>query len=143
MSYQKRLLGVQQYVRGSAESQVRDASPHQLILMLMDSALGRLAAARGAIERQDQILTTQSLQKAQAIINELRNVLNLEQGGEVAQNLHDLYDYFGQQIAKAAAQQKTDPINEIIRLLQPIRDSWVEIRDEAEAVLLERDQGMV
>ncbi|ODC04171.1 flagellar export chaperone FliS [Terasakiispira papahanaumokuakeensis] len=140
MSYQKRLLGVQQYVRGSAESQVRDASPYQLILMLMDSALGRLAAARGAIERQDEPLMAQSLQKAQAIINELRNVLDFEQGGEVAQNLHDLYDYFGQQIAKAAAQKKAEPINEVVRLFQPLRDSWVEIRNEAEKALMERDQ---
>ncbi|MBF0471796.1 MAG: flagellar protein FliS, partial [Gammaproteobacteria bacterium] len=66
---------------------------HRLIQMLMEGALERLHEAKIALARGDSRLQSELLIKTVAIIGGLRESLDLELGGEIAQNLDDLYDY--------------------------------------------------
>ena len=51
------------------------ADPHKLILMLMDGALERISAARGAIENNASEAKGRLLHRAVAIVDELRRVM--------------------------------------------------------------------
>ena len=63
------------------QSAIDDASPHQLITMLLDGALERVATASGAMGRGEIAVSGESIGKAIGIIDSLRVSLDREQGG--------------------------------------------------------------
>jgi flagellar secretion chaperone FliS len=115
------------YESVSVQGGVAAADPHGLILLLMDGALERMATARGCIERREIVRKAKLLHSAVRIIAELRGVLNLAQGGAIAQNLSDLYDYMARRLIVANAQNDIGCIAEVMSLLGEIRGAWVAI----------------
>ena len=103
------------------------ADPHRLVVMMMDGAMERIASARGLMQNGGGAEKAQLLHRAVAIIDELRNSLNLKAGGAIATNLDALYDYMCQRIMQANAQNKPEWLDEVSRLLSEIRSAWLQM----------------
>ena len=101
--------------------------PHHLTLMLMDGALERLNAARGSMERGETGQKAQLLHRVINIIAELRGSLDHRQGGPLAHNLDDLYEYMARQLMRANAENRVNLVEEVISLLGEIRSAWVAV----------------
>ena len=101
-----------------------EAEPHQLISMLMEGALDRLLSARGCIERGDVVTKAGLLHRVGAIIDELRCSLDHTAGGTVAANLDRLYEYMMRRVLAANLKNDVAAIDEVLKLLRQIRDSW-------------------
>ena len=121
------------YRSTSAHAGVAAADPHRLVVMLMDGALERIAAARGLLSHGGGIEKPQLLQRAMDIIDELRNSLNLKAGGEVAANLDALYEYMCMRLMQANASNKPELLDEVSRLLNEIRSAWLQIPAQGRA----------
>ncbi len=118
------------YQSVSVHGGVAGADPHRLVLMLMDGALERMAIARGYIERGQIARKAQALHQCVNIVNELRGSLNLSQGGALAQNLGDLYDYMLRQLLRANVESDLSCVKEVASLMGEIRGAWVAIGPE-------------
>lgn len=116
-----------QYKSVDLNTAVEAASPHQLISMLFRGTSEALAKAVGAIERQDIQLRTQQINKACEIIVSLKGSLNFEQGGEVAENLDNLYDYMLRTLMQANRESSVDKIKEVAGLLVTVSEGWSQI----------------
>jgi flagellar secretion chaperone FliS len=103
---------------------IDDASPHKLIAMLLDGALERVSMATGALERGDIAVTGESIGKAISIVDNLRVSLDLEKGGELAQNLSALYDYMTRRLLEANATKDAQMLAEVSSLLKEIKLAW-------------------
>lgn len=112
---------------------VAASDPHGLIVMLLDGALERIAAARGFMANGMQAEKGRLIGRAVAIVDELRISLDSARGGELARNLEALYDYIGRQLMRANAENRVDPLDEVSSLLQDIRAAWIAIPAEARA----------
>ena len=122
------------YRSTSAHAGVAAADPHRLIVMLMDGALERIAAARGLMSHNGNGgEKAQLLQRAVAIIDELRNSLNVKAGGVVAANLDALYEYMCMRLTQANASNKPEWLDEVSRLLNEIRSAWLQIPAQGRA----------
>jgi len=124
---------VKQYNQVGVSSGVEQASPHRLILMLMEGALDKVAMAKGFMERKDIAKKGSHISWAISIIEGLRASLNKDSGGEIADNLDDLYDYMIRRLLRANIENNADLLDEVISLLRSIRDAWVQIPAAAEA----------
>lgn len=124
------LNALKQYQNVDLRATVETASPHKLISMLLDGALGALAKAKGAIERDSIEERTLHLNKASEIVVGLRGSLDLEQGGEVAANLDALYDYLLRSIMQANSQSDADKVQEVMDLMLEIKQGWAEMPPE-------------
>jgi len=116
-----------------AHGGVANEDPHRLVLMLFDGALERLALATGCLERKgrgDIAKKAQLLTQCMHIVGELRGSLNLTEGGALAQNLSDLYEYMLRQLLRANAENDLQRIREVAALLSEIRSAWVAIAPE-------------
>jgi flagellar protein FliS len=113
---------------------VAAADPHRLIVMLMDGALERIARARGCMENGALADKNQQLSTAVAIIDELRCSLDLANGGPIAANLDDLYDYMCRQLVKANLTNRIETLDEVSHLLAEIRSAWIALPAEARAL---------
>jgi len=127
------------YRSTSAHAGVAAADPHRLIVMLMDGALERIAAARGLMSHASGGgEKAQLLQRAVAIIDELRNSLNVKAGGAVAANLDSLYEYMCVRLTQANASNKPEWLDEVSRLLNEIRSAWLQIPAQGRAQVANR-----
>jgi flagellar protein FliS len=61
------------------------------------------------------------------ILNGLRESLNLEEGGDLAQNLSALYDYMARRLLYANAHNDIAALDEVLNLLTEIHGAWVDI----------------
>jgi flagellar protein FliS len=118
------MAALKQYQTVNTQAQAVEASPHRLIQMLMEGGLTRLAQARGAMERGQLALKGELISKAIGIVGGLRNGLNLEQGGEVAANLDNLYEYMVMRLVEANVQNEIAPLDEVAGLLRNVKSGW-------------------
>ncbi|MBP2844159.1 flagellar export chaperone FliS [Dickeya oryzae] len=118
----------QVYAQVSVESAVMSASPHQLIVMLFDGTKSALVRARILLEQNDVVGKGNALSKAIDIIsNGLKLGLDMEKGGELAENLADLYDYMVRRLLHANINNDLQAIMEVEALLDNIADAWKQI----------------
>lgn len=111
-------IGVYQETAVSTQNQGR------LIVMLYEGAIRFLTQAIADLDQKDYEAKSHSIQKASDIIYELNTVLDLEQGGQIAQNLRMLYNFMLRQLNEANIEKDTRKIQEVIDLLKELNQSW-------------------
>lgn len=121
------------YQMVATHGSVNEADPHRLIVMLMDGALARIAQARGCMERKATAEKSVCLQRAMAIIDELRGSLDLTQG-DLAHNLDSLYEFMSRQLLQAHVSDKAELLERVASLLQEIRGAWIALPPAARAL---------
>jgi flagellar protein FliS len=129
---------LQSYASLELETGVPNASPQRLIVMLYDGALKSVFAAKAAMVRGDTPAKGAAVSKAVAIIDEgLRAALNVDAGGEIAQNLLALYDYISSRLLHANLKNDVDLLDEVARLLTELKHAWeiLEQRDKPAAAV--------
>ncbi|MCY1417842.1 Flagellar protein FliS [compost metagenome] len=121
------MRAMKQYQQVSLEARVAEATPHGLILMLMQGGLERLAQARGAIERGQLAEKGELIGKALGIVSGLREALDMEKGGELAGNLESLYGYITQRLLEANRNNDATILDEVAGLLREVKSGWDQI----------------
>lgn len=131
---------MQQYKNIGSQAAVGDASPYQLIAMLYKGVLDNLAAAKGGMARHDVALKGEKIGRAIEIIDYLRATLDLDQGGDIAVNLRDLYSYMETRLLQANMESNTDMIDEVAGLMREIKLGWEAIPEDQRSVIQEGGQ---
>jgi flagellar protein FliS len=114
----------------NAHGAVADADPHMLVLTLFDAVLGRLTAARSCIEIGDVTRKAGLLHSSVVLLAELRGSLDLHKGGQLAQNLSDLYEYMARRLVHANVNNDAAAVGEVLGLIGEIRTAWAAIGPE-------------
>jgi flagellar protein FliS len=122
--------GLSAYTQTNIESIVHEATPHKLIDMLFKGAKDALAQAIGAIERNDFEAKSKKISKAAEIILNLQTYLDKDKGGEVADNLNELYTYMATSLIDANRLNDTEKLREIASLIDAVSDGWSSLPDE-------------
>lgn len=120
----------QAYTDGSIFSD----SPLNLVVALYQGALEATSQAENAIRARDILGRTRAINKAHLILTELLISLDLERGGEIAQNLKALYVYMQEQLLKANLRQSAEPLTEVSKLLDTLLEAWREASKSQTAV---------
>ena len=96
----------------------------RLIIMLYDGAIKFLNQAIHALETGDMEAKGKYIGRAQEIVIELNTILNMEDGGEISQNLRKLYNFILQHLTQANIKRDTQMILEVINLLKELNTGW-------------------
>lgn len=107
--------------------QVMTASPAKLVFMLYERAIGSLHEAVSAIESGDVQARWRANNRAIEIVSHLWATLNTDQGGEIAANLERMFPFILRQLTQVDVKNDPAPAEEVITLLEPLRDAWREI----------------
>lgn len=108
-------------------NQVMTASPGRLIVMLYDGAVKRMNQALDAFdmkgpEKFEQV--NNHLLAAQNIITELTISLDMEKGGEIAQNCFRIYEYFNDRLSEANTKKTREPIVQVRDMMKDLGEAW-------------------
>lgn len=123
-------MSVNQYRKVQSQSAISEASPHMLVSMLFRGALDNIAVARGAIQRGETALKGAKIGRTIDIIDNLRASLDMPVGGEVAENLRDLYDYMEARLLFANVENSVTALEEVVNLLREIQQGWDAMPEE-------------
>lgn len=109
------------------QSSINGASPLQLIVMLYDGALRFMGGALTAMRQENRFDQNEKLTRAQRIITELMSCLDMDKGGEIAQNLMALYSYVYDQLVQANLNDDEEAILRAQKVMSDLRASWAEL----------------
>jgi flagellar protein FliS len=118
-------FGYDAYRQTEITVKASNANPAQLVLMLMDGVLDEIDRAEGHIRAKNFYQKGQSIKKSMRILSGLTVALDTEQGGPLAANLRQLYQYCGKQLLKASIRNDIDELNNIRKILKELHTGWV------------------
>ncbi|VAW46966.1 Flagellar biosynthesis protein FliS [hydrothermal vent metagenome] len=127
-----------QYANNYVETAVSEATPHKLVEMLYDGAIKNMNLAKVFIEQKNYEKKAEHINKALAILNSLRAGVDLKKGGDVAQNLYDLYDYCYRTLFKVSAQNDVTLLDEVLEHIAVVSEAWREMPDNFKRVSKEQ-----
>ncbi|MBX7256729.1 MAG: flagellar export chaperone FliS [Candidatus Hydrogenedentes bacterium] len=109
---------------------IETTSQGKLIVMLFNGAIQRAEEAKRQLQRNNTQGVHSNLIRAQDIVTELRNALDMK-AGELARNLDRIYEYFQHLLIKGNVKKEAAPIEEAIGHLTVMRDTWREAFEAA------------
>ena len=115
------------------ETEIRTASPEMLVVKMYE---GAIRFARQAVDMNEAgrlVERGNALSRCMAIVSELRNSLDHEQGAEIATNLERLYNFVSERLLDANLQGRSDSIQEAIRVLEVLLEAWAQIASSPRA----------
>ena len=118
------------YQNAYKKASVNTLDQTKLIIMLYDGAIKNASFAvehmkSGQIEKVHDCLI-----KTKNIVTELMATLNMDRGGDIANNLQSLYSYMFSQLIEANMNKKTEPVIVVIDLLKELRAAWTQINSK-------------
>jgi len=123
-----------QYRAVRSHGLVADASPTRLVQIMFEHILSYLATATGCMQRiqdnrplSDVIAKGNAMNKAIALIGQLNGTLDMERGGQIAENLRALYEYMLNRLTLANATNDTSLVTEVSGLVAKIKSGWDQI----------------
>ena len=101
-------------------------NPYKLVLMLYEGALRFSNFAKKAIKDNNVEDKVKYINKTINIFIELINSLDFEKGGQIAYYLNGLYDYQIKLLVKANAENNTEYIDQVIKVIKELIEAWKE-----------------
>jgi flagellar protein FliS len=114
------MKGIAAYQENAVATQTRG----RLVVLLYEGAIKFLKQAKRELDAGNYIAKGEYINKAQAIINELDNCLDMEGGGEVAANLRRLYQFMLRHLTLANTQRDLQRIQDVIDCLTDLSEGW-------------------
>ncbi|MEY0905412.1 flagellar export chaperone FliS [Providencia rettgeri] len=118
----------QAYQQVDLESEITNATPYQLIQILFKGALSALKRGEIFMQQGKVAEKGKEISKAIDIIDTgLKQSLNYEAGGELAENLASLYEYMTMQLLRANLENNVAYVQDVYQLLSDIASAWQQI----------------
>jgi flagellar secretion chaperone FliS len=106
--------------------QASTASKERLMALLFEAALRHMRQSRAALERKDLGAFFTGLEKASAIVIELKCTLKPEVNQKLCDELKDLYGFVIGRLVKAGFERKAQPVGEAERAFAPVAEAFVQ-----------------
>jgi flagellar protein FliS len=106
------------------EMEVTNASKEKLVVFVFEQLVVNLERARIAMERQDIELRVSSLTRARNIVSELLSTLDFEQGGKIAVQLADLYQFMLYELVDIGQRGDIVTMRKLVNIASNLRDGF-------------------
>ena len=118
---------VNAYQHTDIDARVAAANAHEMVRMLLDGLLDEIERTSGFMQRRSFEDKGKSVNKCLNIVHGLSSMLDLENGGEVANSLNKLYDYCSRQLITASVENSSAALEPIIKVIQNVRAGWANL----------------
>lgn len=96
--------------------------------MLFDGAIRFLEQALAGFSHEDPLEFNQTINnnilRAQSILTELNNSLDMERGGQLADTLRQLYLYMDSRLTQSNLTKHPEGVEDALNRLKVLRDAW-------------------
>src|SRR5574344_2868362 len=114
------------YLKQYKQTQINTAPKEQILLMLYDGAVRFLKQAKEGFAEKNIEKIHNNIIKVQNILTEFEATLDMENGGDFAQNLFNLYEFMNNQLLIANSKKKEECLDLVLKHMTELRDTWRE-----------------
>lgn len=114
-------------------TQVVTASREKILLMLYEGAIRFTKQARVAMNDKKIADKGKAISKATAILSELMATLDFKIGGQLAQDLENLYIFMIDKLIEANVHNKVESLDEVEKLLNTLYTAWKDVIENPRA----------
>ncbi len=115
------------------QTSVSTVGQGEILILLYNAAIKFLTQAREKIREKDVAAKGILISKALDIINELDSSINMEAGGSLAENLHQLYFVCSTRLLRANVSMDIEALDSVLATLTGLRDAYAQIVNTPEA----------
>ncbi|AQW59865.1 flagellar export chaperone FliS [Vibrio owensii] len=123
--------GYDSYQQVDLDAQAASANPHQLVVMLIDGLLDEIERVRGHLAANRLAEKGTGINKCMNILIGLSSALDEENGGEIAENLRQLYDFCQVELYYTSVQNDAARLDNVERVMGNIREGWMNFGQQA------------
>ncbi|WP_404972214.1 flagellar export chaperone FliS [Vibrio campbellii] len=123
--------GYDSYQQVDLDAQAASANPHQLVVMLIDGVLDEIERVRGHLAANRLAEKGIGINKCMNILIGLSSALDEENGGEIAENLRQLYDFCQVELYYTSVQNDATRLDNVERVMGNIREGWMNFGQQA------------
>ncbi|APX09357.1 flagellar export chaperone FliS [Vibrio campbellii] len=123
--------GYDSYQQVDLDAQAASANPHQLVVMLIDGLLDEIERVRGHLAANRLAEKGIGINKCMNILIGLSSALDEENGGEIAENLRQLYDFCQVELYYTSVQNDATRLDNVERVMGNIREGWMNFGQQA------------
>jgi len=128
-------FGAKAYSKLGLETDILNADPHRLVMVLFDGALQSISRAKGFLAQRRIPQKCEALSLACEIVDSgLRVSVDPSVDPEFARRLVSLYQYIVMRLLQANLRNDVAAMDEAARLLSGLRDAWAKIGPAAAAM---------
>ena len=124
----RRGYALSNYNTANLRDRTSERSPEDLIALLFDTACANVRKGQNALAEGELQMFHDATGKAMQIVLGLREVLDMEKGGELAQSLADTYTAIAASLFKAKRERDDASLAKIYQALAEIRSAWETVR---------------
>ena len=115
---------------------VQDMTPYEQVNLIFVNIIGKLAAAKGSIERKEIENKGNNISVCISLIGALQDALNMDDGGEISDNLLALYAYCQRRLVEGNLKNDIGALTEVSDIIKTIKEGW----DAIPADMRQKDQ---
>ncbi|MEE8577674.1 MAG: flagellar export chaperone FliS [candidate division Zixibacteria bacterium] len=123
------------------QADILGKSQLDLVIQVYDGAIGAYRTARKAYEDEKPSLGYEHLQKARRFVTHLYTTLDMEKGGNIADQLSRLYAFLINQTNVIEATKDLKQIDDNISILDNLRSGWVGLKEQQREEKAEKPQS--
>lgn len=131
----------------TADIDLTDALPTtgtRLVVLMYDGCIGALNKALADIEAGDLEGRCKAVNMAVDILAQLTNSLDMEKGGQIAENLNNLYRFMISRLQRVNLLNDPQPARDVLRILDPLYNAWRRLDEQlSEAAVASRQAQAV
>ncbi len=101
-----------------------------LILTVYRGAINLLNQAKGSFDEKNYEEGRDACARARKCVVHLYTTLDMDNGGEIAAGLGQVYAFMIEQIDLISAGKSAEQIDEVIKLLNTIKEGWAELKEK-------------
>lgn len=116
-------------VKAYQTSDTLGKSQLELVIKVYDGAISAYKQASTSIQNNELEKSREELEKAKKFVTHLFTTLDMEKGGDIAQQLSQLYAFVINQTNIIEATKDLKEIDDIINVLDNLRQGWVELHE--------------
>ncbi|MEX5214368.1 MAG: flagellar export chaperone FliS [Nitrospiraceae bacterium] len=121
---------VQQY----QQTNVMTSSGVQVVVVLYDGAIQAMLLAQESIRGNRPADRARFLSRAVNIVTELSDVLDMQQGEDIAVSLRRLYDYILAELLHVNLHHQAHRLDGPVRCLSILREAWQKLAESGAAI---------
>ena len=109
------------------KNDVQNLRPVEIVSRLYITLLTRLHTVQDSIADGNVAEKAKAMSLSFAILSELHASLDLDQGGEIATNLNDLYGHLFSELTLVNLYNDTERLAGAIKTIEPLSEAWLEL----------------
>ncbi len=114
------------------ENMVATANPVRLIILLYERAILALETALDIMQKEEQApedlkVKLEELLRATDILTVLDSTLDMERGGEIAKNLHEIYQALMNDLVRISYKDEPQTLEKMIKVLRELKSAWEDL----------------